>query len=285
MAAEDATPGRTRSGGRSTRRAVIATGVLAFVSPITLGLVAQRLDSEQWKWDDWAAVVSAVLLGSLFFVLALIVGSDGARRARAVADAELMTSIGGLHMSSARSFAGSDQQALRIAASARAALQHFANAGAAEQQSLIKTIEDAYSDLVFGTFSRPDVGPRPASGGPEIPRLAGVLARRRGGAGDVGAAAIQARAGGAAPWADLTGRSCGASSWTRISQGDQGCYRPAHVVVRSGPCRQTCQRVGPHPARGSYRQNRPVRTPRRADAPLLVVLSSRCGRWWRADCG
>lgn len=153
-------PGRTRRGGRSSRRALAATGLLAFVLPITIGIVAQWLEPVQWRWDDWASLITSVLLGSLFFVLALIVGGEGTRRGRGVADAELLTSIGALQMSGARSFAGSDQQALRIAGDARAALQHYPNAGADEQKSLVATIEDTYSDLAFGTFCRADALPR-----------------------------------------------------------------------------------------------------------------------------
>ncbi|WP_130504316.1 hypothetical protein [Blastococcus saxobsidens] len=134
--------------------------LLAVVLPLGVALYARYRDADQWLWDDWAALIISMLLGLLFFVLAHVLGRDGERRARAVADAELMTTIGALHMSSARSFAGSDRHALRIAADARAALQHYPNASADEQSALLRTIEDAFSDLAFGTFARADALPR-----------------------------------------------------------------------------------------------------------------------------
>ncbi|MGH3671652.1 MAG: hypothetical protein ACRDSH_13625, partial [Pseudonocardiaceae bacterium] len=62
--------------------------------------------------------------------------------------------------SSARSFAGSNQQALRIAADARAALQHYPSASPNEQTLLLDKIVDSYSDLAFGTFCHADALPR-----------------------------------------------------------------------------------------------------------------------------
>ncbi len=156
----DAGRAPARSMRRSTWGAVVATGLLAVVLPVGVGFAAQRLDPAQWKWDDWAAVVTSLLLGTLFFVLALIVGREGARRGSAVSDAVLLTTIGVLQMSSGRSFAGFDQQALRIAADARAALKHYVSADREQQVSLIDTIETSYSDLAFGTFSRADGLPR-----------------------------------------------------------------------------------------------------------------------------
>jgi len=138
----------------------LLAALLSLGFPIGIGLRAQHLEPHEWHWDDWAAVATSVWLSLLFFGLAFFVNRRAASRAEAMANAELITSTGSLAMSSARSFAGHDQQALRIAADARAALQHYPHAAAAEQHALIRTIEDSYSDLAFGTFARADGLPR-----------------------------------------------------------------------------------------------------------------------------
>jgi hypothetical protein len=139
---------------------ILLAATLSALVPWLLGLWFERRSDGQWGRDDWGAVVISAWLSFLFFGLALFVSRKGQRRALAVANAELITSMGSLAMSSARSFAGHDHQALRIAADARAALQHYPNASPAEQSALITTVEDSYSDLAFGTFSRADSLPR-----------------------------------------------------------------------------------------------------------------------------
>ena len=68
--------------------------------------------------------------------------------------------MGTLSTSSARAYAGNDAQSLRIAADARAALQHYPRARYLEQHKLTEKVIDSYSDLIFGTFSRADGLPR-----------------------------------------------------------------------------------------------------------------------------
>ena len=139
---------------------VVLFWVAAIGAIFALAFWFQHRDPGQWGWDDWGALANSIWLGFLFFGLATWVGRGSERRATAVADAELITSMGSLAMSSARSFAGHDQQALRIAADARAALQQYPQASEAQQKQLVETIENSYSDLAFGTFSRADALPR-----------------------------------------------------------------------------------------------------------------------------
>jgi len=160
----------------------MALGLAATIA--TAGLVvlfAGYLADAEWGWDDWGAVVISVWLGILFFILAWYVERDADQRAEAVANAELITSMGFLEMSAARSFAGHDHQALRIAADARAALQHYPSADERRQEALIETVENSYSDLAFGTFARADALPRSVwnqlcEGDQAVQREADVLA-------------------------------------------------------------------------------------------------------------
>lgn len=155
----------------------LTASVLAVGLPFFVGFYAQRRDPDNWHLADSAAMLSSTTAGVVFFVLAWIIGRRGQRRARAAADAELITSMGALAMSSARSFAGHDHQALRIAADARAALKHYPSASSDDyprasrdeddsrergdkQGMLTEKIIDCYSNLAFGTFSRADALPR-----------------------------------------------------------------------------------------------------------------------------
>ncbi|MEV4282080.1 hypothetical protein [Actinoplanes xinjiangensis] len=144
---------------RNTALFVTLAAVLSVGPPLGLGWLAGTLDPA-WHWGDWMAQTTQVVTAIIFFGLAMLVGRRGDRRAEALANSELITSMGALSMSSARSFAGHDAQALRIAADARAALQHYSRASRAEQSKLAAKITDSYSDLTFGTFARAHALPR-----------------------------------------------------------------------------------------------------------------------------
>ncbi|BAL86460.1 hypothetical protein AMIS_12400 [Actinoplanes missouriensis 431] len=144
---------------RDTALFVTLAATLSVGPPLGLGWLAGTLDPS-WHWGDWMAQTTQVVTGLIFFGLAMLVGRRGERRAEALANSELITSMGALSMSSARSFAGHDAQALRIAADARAALQHYSRASRAEQSKLVAKITDSYSDLTFGTFARAHALPR-----------------------------------------------------------------------------------------------------------------------------
>ncbi|MBL8929926.1 MAG: hypothetical protein JNL54_07380 [Kineosporiaceae bacterium] len=145
--------------GPMSRRGRIAglviVGILVCVGPpLLLAALAITREPEEWHWNDWVAQITQVVTGLIFFGFAWFLGRSSEQRAEALANAELITSMGALAMSSARSHAGQDSQALRIGADARAALQHYPRAERDEQSKLIEKIVDSYSDLVFGTFSR-----------------------------------------------------------------------------------------------------------------------------------
>lgn len=147
----------------------VALTVTATVALMVVGLaaLAARQTSDQWLEDDWAALVISVALGASFFVLAGLVNREADARARvsharaqAVADSVLVSTLGALATASARSLAGFDQQTLRIAADARAALKHYSLASSGVRKGLCKSIIDAYSDLAFAVMSRADNLPR-----------------------------------------------------------------------------------------------------------------------------
>jgi hypothetical protein len=147
---------------RYIKKALLAliAGFLTVGFPVAIGLFEEHQHPSDWASDDWAAVYISIYLGFLFFFLAIWVDRDAERRARAVANAELITSMGGLAMSSARVVAGADYQALRIPADAHAALQHYPHASPEEQQGLLSSIVEAFINLVFTTFCRADALPR-----------------------------------------------------------------------------------------------------------------------------
>ena len=154
------------AGGRRIKRfwrwtwSIVIVFALSVGMPLVIAEAYRRWLHADWEGDDWGALAISMWLSAGFFGLALLVGRKGQQRAEAVANGTLVTSMGSLAMSSARSFAGENEQALRIAADARAALQHYAFAGRSEQRALVATVEDSYSDLAFGTFSRADALPR-----------------------------------------------------------------------------------------------------------------------------
>ncbi|GGS58215.1 hypothetical protein GCM10010156_16050 [Planobispora rosea] len=133
---------------------------LAVGLPLLLAWLAISLEPSQWHWNDWINQFTQISTGVIFFGLAWFLGRKSEQRSEAMANAELITSMGALSTSSARAYAGSDAQALRIAADARAALQHYPRAQYTEQSRLIAKVVDSYSDLIFGTFSRADGLPR-----------------------------------------------------------------------------------------------------------------------------
>jgi hypothetical protein len=167
------------------RRGPVVAAAAASVVPAAVSLLLAHWYRGEWHSNDWGALFGSFWLSIVFFVLAWMVGRKGQQRAEAVANAELITSIGILAMSSARSFAGHDQQALRMAADARAAMQHYSSAGDVEQKLLIAEIKDAYSDLAFGTVARADALPRSTwtglcEGAQAVVEEATVLARNVG---------------------------------------------------------------------------------------------------------
>ncbi|WP_203989015.1 hypothetical protein [Sphaerisporangium rufum] len=138
----------------------LAAMLLAAGGPLLLAWLAISREPKQWHWNDWVNQFTQIAAGVIFFALASLFGRKSEKRSEALANAELITSMGILSTSSARAYAGNDAQAIRIAADARAALQHYPRARYEEQCRLISKIVDSYSDLVFGTFSRADGLPR-----------------------------------------------------------------------------------------------------------------------------
>ncbi|GGP12778.1 hypothetical protein LDL08_18525 [Nonomuraea glycinis] len=138
----------------------LAATFLAVGGPLLLAWLAIAREPSQWHWNDWVNQLTQIATGITFFALAWFIGRKSEERSKAMANAELITSMGALSTSSARAYAGNDAQALRIAADARAALQHYPRARYQEQHRLTTKVVDSYSDLIFGTFSRADGLPR-----------------------------------------------------------------------------------------------------------------------------
>lgn len=133
--------------------------VLLLLGAFLVAVNASRADPENWTTADWGALIISIILSVYFFVLSQLINSNAQRRAEAVANAELLTSSGLLAMNSARSLSGSESSALRVAADARAALQHYPSATDAKKtdtvnvkEDLVKSVIDAYIDLAFSTF-------------------------------------------------------------------------------------------------------------------------------------
>lgn len=130
--------------------------ILFFVAAIATAVIAWRVDADNWTVTDTANLVISLLLGVYFFRLAQHVNRKAEARADAVANADLITSTGVLAMNSARSLSGSEPAALRVAADARAALQHYLSAEDTIQKALRASVVSAYNDLAFSTFLRAD---------------------------------------------------------------------------------------------------------------------------------
>ncbi|WP_128081604.1 hypothetical protein [Arthrobacter sp. TB 26] len=123
---------------------------------VAAAAAVNAVDSDNWTIADWFNLTLSLLLGIYFFFLAQQVNSNAQKRAEALANADLITSAGLLAMSSARSLAGSESAALRVAADARAALQHYPYAEATVQKELAKSVSDSYNNLAFSTFLHSD---------------------------------------------------------------------------------------------------------------------------------
>lgn len=115
---------------------------------------AAVIDARNWTYTDLANFLISVLLGAYFLYLAQRLNWRAEERAEAVANADLITSTGVLAMNSARSLSGSESAALRVAADARAALQHYSAADQSKQKNLRASIVNAYNDLAFSVFLR-----------------------------------------------------------------------------------------------------------------------------------
>lgn len=149
--------------------------IIAFLA----ALFASREDPDNWTTADWVNFGISILLGLSFLLLSQHVNHNAQRRAEAVANAGLLTSTGVLAMNSARSVLGAESSALRVAADARSALQHYPLAtelaktdtketddtetgthksdskkkvARSMKEVLVKSIIDAYIDLAFSAF-------------------------------------------------------------------------------------------------------------------------------------
>jgi hypothetical protein len=147
----------------SARRYLMRSRVslaLFFLAAIATAFIAWRIDPSSWSVTDTANLLISLILGLYFFRLAQYVNRKAEARADAVANADLITSTGVLAMNSARSLSGSESAALRVAADARAALQHYLSAEAEIQKALRASVISAYNDLAFSIFLRSDSLPR-----------------------------------------------------------------------------------------------------------------------------
>lgn len=138
------------------RVAYLVMGLLLISVIVAAAAVVKAVDSDNWTIADWFNLTISLLLGIYFFFLAQQVNSNAQKRAEALANADLITSAGRLAMSSARSLAGSEAASLRVAADARAALQHYPYADVTVQKELAKSVSDAYNNLAFSTFLHSD---------------------------------------------------------------------------------------------------------------------------------
>ncbi len=141
---------------RKRSRSLLGVLLLLLVLSISVACAVSVLDSANWTLTDWGNLAVSLLLGIYFFFLAQHVNRRADQRAEAVSNAALITSTGLLAMSSARSLAGSESAALRVAADARAALQHYPLAEENKQKGLEQSVVGAYNDLAFSTFLHAD---------------------------------------------------------------------------------------------------------------------------------
>lgn len=134
--------------------------IIAFIIIASLAaFIASQKDPENWTLTAWVNFGISILLGFTFLFLSQHVNYKAQKRAEAVANAGLLTSTGVLAMNSARSLLGSEPSALRVAADARAALQHYPAATDTKEtntknvkKALVDSVIDAYIDLAFSTF-------------------------------------------------------------------------------------------------------------------------------------
>lgn len=146
--------------GDSNKRFGTRAAMVAIASLLSAALVAgatSQLDSQNWSLTDWGNLLIAIILGLYFLFLAQHLNRDAERRATDLANAALITTTGLLAMSSARSVLGSESSALRVAADARAALQHYRGGEDQTREGLEESVVRAYNDLAFSTFLHADV--------------------------------------------------------------------------------------------------------------------------------
>lgn len=145
--------------GASNKRFGTRAAMVAIASLLSAALVAgatSQLDSQNWSLTDWGNLLIAIILGLYFLFLAQHLNRDAERRATDLANAALITTTGLLAMSSARSVLGSESSALRVAADARAALQHYRGGEDKTREGLEESVVRAYNDLAFSTFLHAD---------------------------------------------------------------------------------------------------------------------------------
>ncbi|MCC3295099.1 hypothetical protein LJ756_10735 [Arthrobacter sp. zg-Y411] len=164
---------------------MLTVGVFFCVASLAVAVGAWRTCPSAWTVANWADLAISLLLGICFFLLAEGVNRSANSRATAVANANLITSTGVLAVNSARSLAGSDPAALRVAGDARAALQHYPDAQPATRKQLVRAVIGAYNDLAFSTFLHSDalarsVWERLREGTESVVAEADQLARGRG---------------------------------------------------------------------------------------------------------
>lgn len=153
---------RVRRATRFTMAHKLTAGVVLLLGLGPPVAAAWWLDKahDGWGVEDWVSLAAGLWTSFWFLVLALIIGVDSQRRARALANAEVSRTVGALAVAGSRSFAGADSQALSVPSDALAALHHYEAAGKAEQRALLTAIQTALSDVIFGTTCRADTLPR-----------------------------------------------------------------------------------------------------------------------------
>jgi hypothetical protein len=139
-----------------TRRAMVVALVVLFLATVTVALIAAVEDRDNWTLSDWANLLISLALSLYFLLLAQYLNRNAQNRAEAVADADLLTSLGRLAMNSARSLDSAAGPALRVAADSMAAIEHYDAAPEATRRQLARAVEDAYIDLAFSTIARAD---------------------------------------------------------------------------------------------------------------------------------
>lgn len=132
------------------KNTLLTLGLIVVV--LSLALFAYLSDQGNWTVADWISMLIAIAVGIYFFILSLFVGNDAQKRARAVANAALITSAGSLGANGARSILGSAESALKVSVDSRAALQHCRYADPSARKDLLEAIVDAYNDLMFSIF-------------------------------------------------------------------------------------------------------------------------------------
>lgn len=137
----------------------VAVAVLGLGVPMA-ACVALELTDAGWGAAEWVALVAGLWTTFWFFVVALVLNASGERRAAALANAAVDLTVGALAVAGSRTFAGDDDQALRIPHDALAALAHYEAAGGKQRKALLDATQAALADVVFATVARADTLPR-----------------------------------------------------------------------------------------------------------------------------